>query len=221
MAPKSTQGAAFDMDQEKSFLYYASKVLSYLLHPFAVPVYGILILFYSGIMFSYAELPAQNRIFWVVLLNITAIPAAAVFLMRFFGVIRDLSLSTRHDRMLPLFIVAICYGMAAWVIRDVSGVYILRRFMVAGMGCTIFAFAINMFWQVSLHMTAMGGITGALAVLLVAGYVELLPVFCIVLLLAGALGSARLYLGKHTLTQVAVGFFGGLAVSAALILFIP
>ncbi len=208
------------MNQEKSFLYYASKVLSYFLHPFVIPVYGILILFYSGIMFSYAELPSQSRVFWVVLLNITAIPAAAVILMRIFGVIKDFSLSTRHDRMVPLFIVAICYGLAAWVISDVPGVYILRRFMVAGMGCTIFAFVVNMFWQVSLHMTAMGGIVGALAVLLLAGYVKLLPVFCVVLLLAGALGSARLYLGKHNLSQVAVGFFGGLTVSAAIILFV-
>lgn len=209
------------MNQEKSFLYYASKVLSYLLHPFIVPVYGILILFYSGIMFPYAELPSQNRIFWVVLLNVTAIPAAAVILMRIFGVIKDFSLSTRHDRMLPLFIVAICYGLAAWVISEVPGVYILRRFLIAGMGCTIFAFAVNMFWQVSLHMTSVGGIAGALVVLLLAGYVNLLPVFCGVVFLAGALGSARLYLGKHNIAQVSIGFFGGFIVSGALILFVP
>lgn len=209
------------MREEKSFLYYLSKVVSYALHPFVIPVYGVLILLYSGITFSYTDLPAQRHILWILFINIMAIPAMAVILMRLFGMIKDYSLSTRHDRMLPLFIVALCYGLAAWIISDIPGVYILRRFLIAGMGCTIFAFVVNLFWQVSLHMTAMGGLVGALFVLLLAGYLKLLPVFCVMVVLAGVLGSARLYLGKHTSAQVAVGFFGGLAVSAVIILFVP
>ena len=57
---------------------------------------------------------------------------------------------------------------------------------------------------------------GALFVMVMVGYGNLLWVFAGLTLLTGLLGTARLYLRKHSLAQVCVGFVGGFAISALL-----
>lgn len=200
--------------------YYLSKGISYILHPFLIPAYVMLVLFATDMIPVYLTPRMRNYVLGVVLINTIGIPAIAIILMRLLGVIKDYSLSTRHDRMLPLFVVALCYGLGAWIIGGLPVVFLLKRFMLAAMACVIFAFALNTVWQVSLHMTAMGGAVGIISILLYGGYDSLIWIFCIAVLLAGALGSARLYLGKHTPAQVAVGFFGGMLISIAVLLFV-
>lgn len=202
----------------KPTAYYLSKAVSYLLHPFLIPVYVILLLSAIGILPLYIPPPVRNYILGVVFINTICVPAMAIIVMRIFGLIKDYSLSTRHDRMLPLFIVALCYGLAAWIIGGLPAAFMLKRFLLAAMGCAVYAFILNAFWQVSLHMTAIGGAAGIFFILLYGGYGSLLWIFCGTVLLAGLLGSARLYLGKHTPGQVAAGFFGAFFISIAAIL---
>ena len=111
--------------------------------------------------------------------------------------------------MLPLLIVALCYGLCGWMLGSSPMLFLLRRMMFAAMACTLFALLVNLRWQVSLHMTAAGAATGMVAILLYAGYTNLVWVFCGAVLCSGVLGSARLCLGKHTPAKVDVGFAGG------------
>lgn len=204
---------------ESSAATYASKAISYILHPFLIPLYLIFAIFGSGLVPMYVSASMERYLFGLITVSTVFIPAMAIIILRLFRIIPDYSLTTRHDRILPLLIVAFSYGMCGWVLQDVQMAFLLRRCVFAAMGCVIFAFVLNLFWQVSLHMTAVGGAVGIISILVYGGYVKLVWVLCAAILLAGLLGSARLYLGKHDLLQVAAGFFGGFFISILILLF--
>jgi membrane-associated phospholipid phosphatase len=72
---------------------------------------------------------------------------------------------------------------------------------------------INVWWKISTHTAAIGGVAGALFV-----FGELFgfnPVWwlCVVLILAGILGTSRMILRQHSLLQVIVGFVVGIVCS--------
>ena len=175
--------------EERSVWASLSRGVSYLLHPFLMPVWLLLILFGTGILPIYLPVGIKRYILMVVTVDTLVVPALGILLMRVFGLLSDFSLSRRHERTLPMLIVAL-----------------------------FFALLVNLRWQVSLHMTAAGAATGMVAILLYAGYTNLVWVFCGAVLCSGVLGSARLCLGKHTPAQVAVGFAGGFLLAVAVLL---
>ena len=172
--------------EERSVWASLSRGVSYLLHPFLMPVWLLLILFGTGILPIYLPVGIKRYILMVVTVDTLVVPALGILLMRMLG----------SSPML----------------------FLLRRMMFAAMACTLFALLVNLRWQVSLHMTAAGAATGMVAILLYAGYTNLVWVFCGAVLCSGVLGSARLCLGKHTPAQVAVGFAGGFLLAVGVLL---
>lgn len=204
--------------EERNVWKGLSRGVSYLLHPFLMPVWLLAILFGTGILPFWLPAEIRRYILLVVTVDTLVVPAAGIFLMRAFGLIGDFSLSQRRERTLPMLVVAFCYALCGWMLGSLPVFFLLRRIMLAAIACTLFAFVVNLRWQVSLHMTAIGAATGMVALLLYAGYTGLIGIFCGAVLCAGMLGSARLYLGKHTPAQVAVGFAGGVLVAGAVLL---
>ena len=79
---------------------------------------------------------------------------------------------------------------------------------------------INIWWKISTHTAAIGGVGGALFAF--SFYLGFNPVWwlCLVFLTAGILGSCRMILRQHNLAQVVVGFWvGGFCAATAILLF--
>lgn len=199
--------------------YCLSRGVSYLLHPFLMPVWLLAVLFGTGIIPVYIPAGIRNYILTVVTINTLFVPVIAIILMRIFGLIDDYSFSTRRERTLPMLIAALCYGLCGWMLGASPMLFLLRRMMFAAMSCTVFALILNFRWRVSLHMTAVGAAVGMVTILLYAGYVNLIWIFCGAVLCAGILGSARLYLGRNNPVQVGAGFAGGFIISVVILLF--
>jgi membrane-associated phospholipid phosphatase len=72
---------------------------------------------------------------------------------------------------------------------------------------------INVWWKISTHTAAVGGVAGALFVF--GEFFGFNPVWwlCLVFILAGVLGTSRMILRQHTLSQVVSGFFVGVICS--------
>jgi membrane-associated phospholipid phosphatase len=92
--------------------------------------------------------------------------------------------------------------------------------VIAGLMVQILCALVNVWWKISTHMAAIGGVAGALM-----AFAELFsfnPVWWLSLLfiLSGILGSSRLILRQHTLLQVVVGFFLGVFCGMISILFL-
>lgn len=196
---------------------WCARILSYAMHPFVLPLYMVALLVYTDLIPFAVPDQLDNYVFLIVLMNALIMPSFCVMILKVSGIIRDWSLSTRKERVLPLILVAISYGCSAWLFGDVLPLFLIRRFMWSAFGCVIFAAVVNCFWQVSLHLTGAGGALGALFVMVMIGYGELTQVFAMFTLATGLLATARLYLRKHSLAQIGVGFAGGFIISALLI----
>ena len=135
------------------------------------------------------------------------------------GRISDYMIRDRRERLLPLLIGAICYVLCAVTIARLPSAVFLRKFMIAAACCETMCLLVSTRWKISLHLTGMGAAVAMLVVMNVVGVGNMLIPLTVVILLSGALASARLYLGCHTPLQIAAGFFGGFAVTTLAVLF--
>lgn len=198
----------------------ASKTISAILHPFLVPVYTIAVsMFNNGIM---ATAPTKLKWFFSIMIILVAliIPALSIALLRALKLISSFSIERRQDRTIPLAIVALSYAMCIIMVTDIMWGFMIRKFLIAAFCCASAALIITSFWKISLHMIALGGVTAIFTVLAIGNFGPAFVPLVATILLSGALGSARLYLGRHTPAQVAAGYLLGFAISTAVMLLV-
>ena len=174
-----------------------SRAISYALHPLIVPTIAALLLLFGPTVMS--NLPAEARWFIaaVVLLNTLILPAFSLAVLKLFGGLSDLRLQSQRQRMLPMGIVAVCYMLCILSFRQMTVAFLVDRFL-----------------------TAAGGLLGMMIVMNYTGLAQFRTALIVLTVLTGALGSARLQLGSHSLAQVGAGAAAGVAVTAATVLLI-
>ena len=179
-----------------------SNGISWVLHPFLLPLYLIVVLLTLTV---FAHYPANVKFYllWVVVLYAMIIPLLALGVLRSLGRISDFKVDNRRERLLPLLVGAVCYVLCAITIAKIPS-----------------AIFLSFYWKISLHLTAMGAAVALLVVMNVAGVGNMMVPLMVAILCAGALASARLYLGCHNGQQVLAGFCGGFAVATLAVLFL-
>lgn len=203
-----------------SWVEKLSRALSAVMHPFFLPVYAMAVFMLADPVLAAA--PTRLKLFFWAMIVLVAlmIPAVSIALLRALRLISGFSIENRQDRTVPLAIVALSYGLCIIMVTDIMWGFIIRKFLIAAFCCAVCALAVTPFWKISLYMIAAGAVCGIFAVLAIAGINSVFVPLTVALLLSGMLASARLYLGTHTPAQVAAGFFLGLVVAAATMLFI-
>ena len=193
--------------------------ISWGLHPFLLPIYMMAMLL---TMTTFAHYPSNVKFYllWVVVLYAVIIPVLALGVLRSLGRISDYRVDDRRERMLPLLVGALCYILCAITIAKIPSAMFLRKFMVAAACCKILCLVVSLRWKISLHLTGMGAVVALLVVMNVVGVGNMMVPLMAAVLCAGALASARLYLGCHNGWQVLAGFCGGFAVSVLAVLFL-
>jgi hypothetical protein len=188
--------------------------LSVLLHPILIPVLTILILVEVDPLLS--ELLASKAL-WQVLLAVaitTAIlPALSVYILYKAELIESMELKTRRERILP-FTMTLFYLIATYVLLlDAPLPTMIYSAMLGG----IVAFAgltiMTWFWRISAHLCAYASLVGALSGLYSHSPFPFQDLLVMLILLGGALASARLYLEAHSLTELAMGAAWGFCAS--------
>ena len=193
--------------------------ISWGLHPFLLPIYMMAMLL---TMTTFAHYPSNVKFYLlrVVVLYAVIIPVLALGVLRSLGRISDYRVDDRRERMLPLLVGALCYILCAITIAKIPSAMFLRKFMVAAACCEILCLVVSLRWKISLHLTGMGAVVALLVVMNVVGVGNMMVPLMAAVLCAGALASARLYLGCHNGWQVLAGFCGGFAVSVLAVLFL-
>jgi membrane-associated phospholipid phosphatase len=92
--------------------------------------------------------------------------------------------------------------------------------VIAALAVQITCALINVIWKISTHTAAIGGFMGALFVFADAFGFNPVWWFCLLFMMAGLLGSSRMILRQHTLSQVVAGFFIGFIVAVLAIIYI-
>lgn len=193
--------------------------LSWILHPFLLPVYLMAVML---TMTTFAHYPPNVKFYlmWVVALYAIIIPVLSLGVLRSLGRISDYRIDDRRERLMPLLIGAICYVLCAITIAKIPSAIFLRKFMIAAACCEVLCLVVSLRWKISLHLTGMGAAVALLVVMGILGVAHVQVPLMIAILGAGALASARLYLGCHNGQQVLAGFCGGFAVSVLAVLFL-
>lgn len=196
-----------------------SSALSWVLHPFLLPLYLMVVLLTLTVFVNYPP-NVKFYLLWVVVLYTMLIPVLVLGVLRSLGRISDYRVDNRRERLLPLLVGVVCYVLCALTIDKIPSAIFLRKFMLAAACCEAMCFVVSLYWKISLHLTAMGAAVAVLVVMNVVGVGNMLVPLMVVILCAGALASARLYLGKHNGWQIAAGFGGGFAVATLGMLFL-
>lgn len=106
-----------------------SNGISWVLHPFLLPLYLIVVLLTLTV---FAHYPANVKFYllWVVVLYAMIIPLLALGVLRSLGRISDFKVDNRRERLLPLLVGAVCYVLCAITIAKIPSAIFLRKFMM-------------------------------------------------------------------------------------------
>ena len=195
-----------------------SKALSVVLHPLFVPFYVMLLLVAGPTQLSYFPTSVKFYLLWVTALYTAVIPLLSVGLLRSMGRITSLAIDDRRERILPLVIGIVCYLLCAATVARIPSAMIVRKFMLAGACCELFCLAVTLYWKISLHLATQGAVAAFLILLTFGNAGNLTGALAVAVLCAGALASARLWLGCQTIRQIAAGYAGGFITAALAVL---
>jgi hypothetical protein len=178
-----------------------------------MPLIATWVIFNSGgyISFVTGE-KIQRFIYIVVFISTYLLPATTSWAMWKTGWINSLEMETRKERNLPFLASLVCYLAGAYLLFTLPVPRIFAMMITGAAIAILWCFLINLFWKISIHMVGIGGVMG---ILFAYGYyfrAEVLISLIILSLLAGLLGSARLYKGAHIPSQVYLGFIGGFSI---------
>lgn len=217
---ESTQPEEPSIAHDSSWQTRLSRALSWLLHPFVVPLYVLGFMLLTDGFLSRLPASIKSYLAWIVVLYAAIVPMLSIAFMRGLGLLKNFGLHSQRSRLLPLLVGAISYVLCAITLSDVAVATIIRKFVLAAACCEVLALIVTPFWKISLHLICMGGVTAVFTLLSVAGAGQHFWALVATILLSGALASARLHLGAHNPSQIAVGYFGGLVVAMLVMIYL-
>lgn len=189
-----------------------AKILSWVFHPLLIPGYVTAFLLYVHpyAFAGFGEKLKLLRLISVVLLT-AFFPAFAVFLLNRLGFADSIFLKTRKERIIPYIISMFFYFWIFYVSRNLSGspdLYV--TFLLGLFISSIAALMANIYFKVSMHGIAMGGMVAFLVMLSMEGNFAMGLYVSIGFLIAGLVCTARMIVSNHYPFEIYVGFFLGI-----------
>ena len=204
------------MRREKSIILTA-RVMSMVFTPFYLPTVGLIALFTLSYL-SQMPWPYKLQVLITVYLFTILLPTVLIHFYRRYQGWTLIQLGSKERRMVPYVISILCYFACVYWMDCHHIPHFMSNIVTAALSIQIVCALINVWWKISTHTAAIGGVAGALFVF--GEYFGFNPVWwlCVVLVLAGLLGSARMFLRQHTLAQVLAGFAVGFVCAGVAIL---
>lgn len=202
--------------KEKNIIL-AARVLSVLFTPFYLPIVGLIVLF----IFSYMRvLPMQFKllVLGMVYLFTVLLPSFLIHLYRRYQGWTPMELGHKERRMIPYIISIVCYFTCFYIMDARNIPRFISIILVAALVIQMMCALINVWWKISTHSAAIGGVAGAL--LAFARIFTFNPIWwlCLVLIVGGMVGTSRMILRQHSLAQVITGFLLGSVVAYLIVL---
>ena len=195
--------------KEKNIIFTA-RLMNMIFTPFYLPIVGLIALF----IFSYMSLlPMMYKLVMlamVYLLTVVA-PSLLIHLYRLCQGWTSHELGRKERRLVPYIISIVCYFACFFWMEYRNTPRVISIIVVVALTIQMVCALINIWWKISTHTAAIGGVAGGLVSYSIAFSFNPLWWLCFVLILAGAVGTARMILRQHSLSQVVTGFLVGAA----------
>lgn len=203
-----------------------AKTISYLFHPLFITVYSLdVIYFLHPFIFDNKEDKSKVIFIAYTILSTLIIPILAIILMKNLNIIETLKMEKKTERIGPLIVISILYLWLFINYKNSTELPLDFAAMMLGASFAVMsAFFINNFIKISLHTIGMGSVISLFLILKYkleysglsfkispASTVELSMDFLliIVILLAGVVGTSRLFLKAHTVKELYLGYIVG------------
>ena len=176
--------------------------------PFYLPLIGITMLLAFTFMSGF---PTEYKLVLVTVVYLTTvfIPTLLIFLYRRLRGWTLQELGQKRHRLVPYAISFLCYLGCIWLMNITHVNHIIISVIVAALLIQAVNILVTIWWKISTHTAAIGGVSGAL---IAFGFVfGFNPVWwlCLSILMSGIIGTARIILRQHTTAQVVAGYFIG------------
>lgn len=189
-------------------LIKTARIISAVFTPFSIPFVAFLILF----LFSYLNImPLAYKliVLGVVYCFTILMPTLTIFLFRKINGFEAKDLTDRKKRYVPYLLTIISYVFCMLMMRKLNIPWYMSGIILTALLMMLISIILNLKWKLSEHMLGMGGIVGG--VVSFSALFGYNPVWWLSLfiLIAGVLGTARIILQHHTLSEVLTGFVVG------------
>ncbi len=195
----------------------ASRVVSMVFTPFYLPLLGLIALY----VFSYLNtLPPSYKLISLLLVYFFTVllPTVLIRLYRNYHGWTPIQLGTKERRIIPYVISILCYSTCYYIMHSHHLPHFMSSILMAALIVQVLCALINVWWKISTHTAAIGGVTGGLLAFSLIFNFNPVWWLCLVITLAGMVGTSRMILRQHTLSQVVAGFFVGTITAFIMIL---
>ncbi|HHH54112.1 MAG TPA: hypothetical protein ENK91_10665, partial [Bacteroidetes bacterium] len=203
-----------------------SNIISFVFHPLFILVYILLLLMaIDPWLFRMPDKKVKVIFFTYTFVSLIVIPVISILILKQLNVIKSFRMESKSERIAPLIIVGIVYMWLFINYKNTGSVPLLFAAFLLGSVFSVFsAFFINNFTKISIHTIGAGGLVAA--IFLMATYlkyqtlyinlgsvgkysIHIYFILLISILVAGLIGTVRLYLNAHSSKQVYLGYLIG------------
>lgn len=206
------------MTRERQIII-AARVASMVFTPFYLPILGLTVLFFLTYLSQY---PPSYKFFVLAVVYFFTIllPTFLIHIYRRYQGWTLIELGSKERRIVPYVVSILCYFTCLYIMEQMHIPYFIRSIVACALVIQIVCALINVWWKISTHTAAIGGVAGALFIFSEVFRFNPMWWFCLVLIIAGMLGTSRMILRQHSLLQVVVGFVIGFACAIVGILYL-
>ncbi len=200
-------------------LIIAARALSLIFNPFYLPLVGLVLLFW----FTYLDLlPLSYKLTVVALVYLFTIlfPTLLIHFYRNYHGWKLFQLGKRERRMVPYIISIVSYFTCCYIMNFIRIPHFISTLLVIAILLQTVCAFINVWWKISTHTAGIGAVTGTLVIFSEIFGFYLLWWLCLALVISGLVGTSRMILRQHSLSQVLVGYALGIVISIFTILYI-
>lgn len=186
-----------------------ARIVSMVFTPFYLPLLGMIALF----LFSYlGMLPIAYKITSLLLIYLFTVllPTYIIHFYRKYQGWTHSQLGMRERRIIPYVISILCYFACFHLMGILNMPHFMGSILVAALTVQVICAFVNVWWKISTHTSAIGGVTGGLLAFAIIFNFNPVWWLCLLLVLAGMVGTSRMILRQHTLAQVLTGYLTGL-----------
>ena len=178
--------------------------------------------FYLKYMFFLLVKPMfYNYVILVMLVCTILFPLMSILLLKSSKIITSVHMPTKEERRWPLLLGTGFFFLAYMLISYVSPVKELNSITIAGISTMMLCTVVNLLYKLSIHMAAIGGVTGMMVAYAHQAEINMLYVILGMIFASGLVGFARLQLSAHSSGQVAAGYAAGFFSQYIVLSFLP
>jgi hypothetical protein len=184
--------------------------LSWVMVPLLMPVYGVLLAFNVSIL-GFTPMSVKTVFTLVTVAFTVAVPALLVLLLKRMGLVHDVGLNGRKERLIPYIISIVCLVGTGWFMWYKGAPMWLVMFFGGGAVAGLVNLLVNFKWKISAHAAGVAGVVALLIRIIRVGFPQegAFIWLLVSIALSGLLGTTRVWLGRHTVWQVLAGYAVG------------